>query len=116
MKREFIETKLFTNRWYDLGLSDLELKELQEYLASYPDAGSVITGTGGLRKLRWKLSDKGKRSGIRTIYVDFILYEKIYLIGVYSKSMKDTLTQNEKKQLKVFVKTLLNELRGESNE
>lgn len=41
----------------------------------------MISGTGGLIKLRWSLSDKGKSGGIRTLYVDFMKQEKIYIRG-----------------------------------
>ncbi len=116
MKREFIETKSFSKRWYDLGLDDEELKQLQEYLVEYPNIGEVIVGAGGLRKLRWKLPNKGKSGSIRTIYIDFATYEKIYLVGVYTKSMKESLSDNEKKQLRDLVKLLLQELRGDIDE
>lgn len=86
MNREFIETKSFTKSWNGLGLNEEDLKRLQEYLVEHPDAGEIIIGTGGLRKLRWKLPDKGKSGSIRTIHIDFSTYEKIYLIGYIQKA------------------------------
>ena len=93
-----------------------ELKKLQEYLVEHSDAGNIIVGTGGLRKFRWRLPKKGKSGSIRTIFIEFATYEKTYLIGVYSKAMKETLTESEKKQLREFVKILLVELRGDNDE
>jgi len=63
----FIETTVFTRRIVEL-LSDDEYRQLQLFLAARPEAGSVIPGSGGLRKLRWGVGRSGKRSGIRVIY------------------------------------------------
>ena len=62
----FIETSLFTRlvRQY---LSDQEYGELQSHLIEYPDAGAVIRGAGGVRKLRWAAAGRGKRGGYRVI-------------------------------------------------
>ncbi len=64
---EIIETPVFTKQVITL-LNDDEYKMLQQYLICRPDAGALIVGGGGLRKLRWKLPGKGKSGGIRTIY------------------------------------------------
>ncbi len=98
MNREFIELPEFINKWKELGLDDDNLCELEEYLCDNPKKGKVIKGTGGLRKLRWNLKTKGKSGGIRTLYIDFTFYEKIYLVTVYPKSNKDSLTDDEKKK------------------
>jgi len=62
-----VETPVFTNRVLDI-LTDDEYRELQHFLAQYPDAGDMIPGSHGLRKLRWTISGKGKRGGTRIIY------------------------------------------------
>ena len=59
---EIIETPIFTKRITDV-LSDEEYSELQWALVINPEAGSVIPGGGGLRKLRWALPGSGKREG-----------------------------------------------------
>ena len=64
MKREFIETPSFTKRWFALGFNDDDLAELQQFLIKNPNAGDMMVGTGGLRKLRFAFEDKGK-SGSR---------------------------------------------------
>lgn len=64
---EFIETSFFTRRILKF-LSDDEYRRLQATLIERPDAGVTIPGGGGLRKLRWKVSGKGKRGGPRLIY------------------------------------------------
>ena len=62
-----IETSMFTRRIKEL-MSDDDYKDLQEALVTRPDMVAVIQGTGGLRKVRWKLENRGKSGGIRAIY------------------------------------------------
>jgi len=62
-----IETPIFTKLIQNL-MSDDEYKELQEALVSRPDLGDIIKGSGGLRKVRWRLDGRGKSGGIRAIY------------------------------------------------
>ena len=72
MNRTFIEVPQFTKKWQLLGLTDNDLKLLQEVLLTDPKAGDAIKGTGGLRKIRIPMENKkkGKRSGARVIYID----------------------------------------------
>ncbi len=63
----FIETPIFTVGVKSL-LSDEDYAALQLHLVSQPDAGDVIAGTGGLRKVRWTTAGRGKRGGTRVIY------------------------------------------------
>ncbi|MCU0289979.1 MAG: type II toxin-antitoxin system RelE/ParE family toxin, partial [Acidobacteria bacterium] len=67
--------------------------------------------TGGVRKLRWAVKGKGKSGGIRVLYVDFLFYEKIYLLMVYIKNKKENITAKEKQIIKKKVDELKNELR-----
>lgn len=60
MKREFIETPSFTKRWFALGFNDDNSAELQQFLIKNPNAGDMMVGTGGLRKLRFTFEDKRK--------------------------------------------------------
>jgi hypothetical protein len=70
----------------------------------------VIQGTGGLKKLRWKLKNKGKSGGVRTLYVDFASYGKLYLITVYTKSAKENISDEDKKQINHMIGMLRDEL------
>jgi hypothetical protein len=110
MTREFVRMPEFERKWQSIGLNENDLSELEQFLCAHPESGPVIQGTGGLRKLRWKLGDKGKSSSVRTIYIDFAYYEKIYLITAYTKDEKDNLTQSEKNEIKKLVKLLEFEL------
>jgi hypothetical protein len=110
--REFIITHEFDKLWLQLKLNDNDLLELENYLCEYPEAGPVIQGTGGLRKLRWAVKDKEKSGGLRVVYVDFACYEKIYLISVYPKTVKDDLTNEESNEIKKLIKSLEQEIKG----
>jgi len=63
----FIETSLFT-KFVEQYLTDEEYLGLQKFLLQYPEFGNIIQQTGGVRKLRWSISGKGKSGGVRVIY------------------------------------------------
>ena len=96
MIRTFIETPIFTKKWYELGLSDEDLQRLQNSLLSNPKLGCVIPGTNGLRKVRITCKNSGKRGGARVLYVDVEVKDTIHLINVYAKNEKDDLTIAER--------------------
>ena len=102
---EIVETKIFTQRICEL-LDDAEYKELQNYLVQNPNKGDIIKGSGGLRKLRWKLNRSGKSGGIRNIYYHYEDKHQIYMIYVYKKSKQADLTPN---QIKLLRKEFLGE-------
>ena len=81
----FIETKLFS-RLVAKYLSDEEYLGLQGFLLLYPEAGKVVPGSGGLRKVRWAMSGKGKSGGVRVIYYLKRQDDEIWLLTIYSKS------------------------------
>ena len=95
----FVETPIFYRRVQQL-LADDEYAEMQLFLAARPDAGSIIKGSGGLRKLRWASSGRGKRGGLRVIYYWWVAKDRISLLLVYPKSQMDDLTAGQLKQLK----------------
>lgn len=109
MNRTFIEVPIFVKKWQELGLTDENLRELQNILLENPKAGKVIQGTGGLRKIRIPMDEKGKRGGARVLYVDIELKESIYFVNVYSKNEKEDLTEDEKKAFKAVIKILKEE-------
>lgn len=109
MTRTFKEVPMFTRKWKELGLTDENLRDLQNILLENPKAGDAIQGTGGIRKIRIPIEGKGKRGGGRVIYVDIELKETIYFINVYAKNEKDDLTDEEKKAFKAVVKILKEE-------
>ncbi len=94
-----VETGAFTAR-IRLFLEDDEYRRLQAALAGRPDAGAVIPGTGGLRKLRWAGSGRGKRGGIRVIYFWHQRTARILLLLAYAKNERGDLTEAQKRALK----------------
>jgi len=70
------------------------------YLIDHPDAGDVIPGAGGVRKLRWPAKGRGKRGGARIIYIYVLIAARVYLLRCYAKSIKTDLTADEKKELR----------------
>lgn len=80
MKREFIMMPEFDRQWKAMGLTDEDLKELQFELLNELTKAPVVKGTSGLRKVRVNLPGRGKSGSARVAYVDFAIFETIYLI------------------------------------
>ena len=89
-------------------LSENEKVELLTYLAMHPNAGVLIQGTGGIRKLRWAREGMGKSGGIRVIYYFHNLGMPLYLLTVFGKSEKSDLALEEKNALSKAVRQLVN--------
>ena len=79
------------------------------YLIDHPDAGDVISGAGGARKLRWAAKGKGKRGGARIIYVYIVVAARIYLLRCYAKNVRTDLAEREKKELRQIAANLKGE-------
>ena len=86
--------------------SDEDLRRLQNFLLATPDAGDVIPGGSGLRKLRWSAQGRGKRGGARVIYYRHVPGERIYLIYAYAKSAQANLTREQVKALATLMKDI----------
>jgi hypothetical protein len=105
---EFLEAPAFT-RYVSSYMSDDEYRELQNRLASVPEVGDVMPGTGGFRKLRWAdpRRGKGRRGGLRVIYYYFPSEQQIWLMTLYGKDEASDLTPKEKRALKSAIETEL---------
>jgi hypothetical protein len=95
----FVETPIFTRRIGDY-LDDEEYGHLQSFMAARPEAGIIIRGAGGIRKLRWAGSGRGKRGGLRVIYFWWVAKDRISMLTIYPKSKQENLTAEQLKQLK----------------
>jgi len=100
---EFIETSLFTRLIYDY-LSEEEYLGLQVYLLRHPESGKIVSGSGGVRKLRWTVRGKGKSGGIRVIYYWKVSDDEIWLLTVYGKSERETIPAHILKQIAEEIK------------
>ncbi len=110
MIRSFVELPLFRSKWENLGLTESDLLRLQETLLSDPKIGAVMRGTGGVRKMRFAFEHRGKSGSARIIYIDFEIYEKIYLLTAYTKNEKDNLTKEEQNEIRRLIDILEKQL------
>jgi len=97
-----IETSIFTRQVLTL-LSEEEYRKLQLALILRPNLGVVIPGSGGLRKARWALEDRGKRGGVRTIYYWAVAQDQILMLMIYAKNEQDDLTPDQLKILRRII-------------
>ncbi len=109
MKRAFVLTPSFERAWAEMGLGDSELARLQSLLLMDPEAGDVIQGTGGARKVRIPLEGRGKSGGGRVIYVDVVIREQIYLLMAYPKNVQTDLSQDQKKMMRKLIEIIKGE-------
>ncbi|MGI9341637.1 MAG: hypothetical protein ACR2QV_02235 [Gammaproteobacteria bacterium] len=100
-----IETAAFERRRPDY-LTEDQYALLGWYLARRPDAGGVIHGSGGVRKLRWRLPGGGKLGGLRVIYYWITRREQILVLTLYRKGEVDDLTPAEVRQLKQMIQAI----------
>lgn len=89
--------RLFTMKEHEL---------LIDHLARNPDAGDLVPGSGGIRKLRWAAGGRGKRGGARVIYFYCNAQIPLFALDVYAKSEKTDLTHEELSRLRRFVKAI----------
>lgn len=101
MKALFVELPPFERHRSEY-LDDEAFRSFQRLLMKNPEAGDVIQGTGGLRKIRFadERRQKGKRGGIRVIYYWWLGGAQFWLFTLYGKDVQDDLNEQQKKLLK----------------
>ncbi len=113
MERVFIQLLSFSKYLDNLieagKISESDFLDFEKALLKNPQAGDVIPGLSGLRKIRLKGANVGKRGGFRVDYLDLPEQGKLYLIVLYPKNVKEDLTQDEKKLISHLVKKLKEE-------
>ena len=94
----FIESSIF-GRVLPVYLDDDEYCELQQYLMQNPEAGEIVPGSGGVRKVRWARAGSGKRGGLRVIY--FVRYQpnEFWMLTLYAKAKRENVPAHILKQL-----------------
>jgi len=95
---EFIEASAFTKHVYDY-LSEEEYLGLQSFLLQNPEAGKVVRGSFGVRKVRWAMSGKGKSGGVRVIYYFKKQDDEIWLLTIYSKGEVENIPAHVLRQI-----------------
>lgn len=102
----FIETPVFTDL-VEKHISHDSYVELQRALILRPNAGEIIPGSGGIRKLRWGLASRGKRGGLRILYYWRVDEDTFYMLFLYKKNEQEDLTQAQIKALRRLVEEYL---------
>ncbi len=104
MNLVLLETRFFTSRVVEL-LDSETYRKLQNALLEDPDAGAVVPGCGGLRKIRVASTgrQKGKRSGCRVIYLHVPERRHLYFVAIYGKNVQEGLTELDKKNYRRIV-------------
>ena len=104
----FIRLKTFDRTAKNL-LSDDDERELERDIAEDPQAAPVISETGGVRKIRAAIGQKGKRGGVRVLYLYIEADETVYLLWAFAKNVRENITKAEKKAIKAMVTRLKEE-------
>ena len=94
----FVETRLFSQLVYEY-LSDDEYVALQHAIAAHPEAGAIVRGTGGVRKLRWAMAGRGKRGGVRVIY--YLRHrDEVWMLTLYAKNEAEAIPAHVLRKIK----------------
>lgn len=109
----FIELKAFTRGWKRLKLDDDDLRALWLLIMIQGSDAPVVSGTGGLRKIRFSSSrwGTGKKGGARVCFAYFVEFSVVLLVTVYRKGKKEDLTEKEKREIKELLKGFEDDLR-----
>ncbi|MFA7291519.1 MAG: transcriptional regulator [Rhodocyclaceae bacterium] len=70
------------------------------FIAGDPEAGDVVPGSGGVRKVRWGSTGRGKRGGVRVIYFNRLANGEVWLLLVYGKSVRENIPAHVLRQIK----------------
>ena len=95
----FIETRLFTRLVLEY-LSDEDYGAMQQVLMKDPEAGPVIPGSGGVRKIRWAAPGRGKLGGYRVIYYVKRVNGVIWLLTMYPKNVAENIPGHVLRQIR----------------
>lgn len=95
----FIESRIFTAYLPDY-LTDEEYSKLQEYLWENLEAGDLVRGSGGVRKIRWTQSGRGKSGGVRICYYSKSRSGQVFLLTIYAKNARVSIPGHVLKQIK----------------
>lgn len=80
--------------------NEIDCLEFIDFIAANPDAGAVIPGSGGLRKIRWGQSGRGKRGGVRVIYYNRLANGEVWLLLVYDKTVQENIPPHVLRKIK----------------
>lgn len=101
-----VETENFLERAVAI-LTEAERADLVAYLAANPETGRLVPGTGGVRKIRWAISGKGKRGGARVIYYYRNKSIPLFVLDIYTKNEKSDLSEADKKAMRRIISQIV---------
>lgn len=112
----FAETPHFQRQVQTHFRSDEDYARLQAFLNEAPESGVVIRGSGGMRKLRWEdeRRGKGRRGGLRVIYLHVPEHRRILMLHVFSKDESDDLNAEDRRVLTALAEEYRRSLRERS--
>lgn len=106
---KIVRTKQYLKDLKRIGASARDVAALEGAIVTDPTTGAVVSGLGGVRKIRFGLGNKGKRGGGRAIYYFIIAGDVVLMIGAYSKSEKSDLTSTDRKIIAGILKEAADE-------
>ena len=101
-----VETPEFISR-IDKMMPDESRQELVGFLARHPTAGSLVAGSGGVRKLRWALQGRGKRSGARIIYFFHGMDVPLFALTAFAKNERADLSKKDRNDFRRLTELLV---------
>ena len=111
MRRVFVYAPLVQRRLVEFADSDAKAREIENVILDNPEVGDLVPGTGGVRKFRMadESRGKGKRGGIRILFLDLPHVEKTHLLFLIKKNEADDITADEKTAIRELVAILKRE-------
>jgi hypothetical protein len=103
---QIVRTGLYLRQMKRLGASSTDMGRLEAEIALNPQAGDVIPGLMGLRKIRFSLGNKGKRGGGRAVYFLMVSEDVAVMIFAYAKSAQEDLTTEQRKAALALLKEM----------
>lgn len=104
-----VRTRRYLKDLKRIGVSDSEQSDLERTVATNPEAGSVIPGLGGMRKIRFATKGKGKRGGGRAVYYVMVSQETVLMLTAYAKNEQEDLSSEQRKAILALLTELKNE-------
>lgn len=105
---EIVRTAAFTKALKKLKATAAEIEKLESEIAKNPEAGDVIQGLSGARKIRFAMAGRGKRGGGRAIYVVIWRAERAYLLFAYSKAVQAELSNSQRAAIAAIIEEIAN--------
>jgi hypothetical protein len=103
---EVVRTSTFMKSLKKLGATEADIEKLESELVRNPEAGDVIPGLSGARKIRFSMGGKGKRGGGRAIYVVVWRRDTAYLVLAYSKTVQEELSRSQRTMIAAVIKEI----------